>query len=143
MYSKQITGYIHLTHSNKLYVAGKTKRKKKKKQTRKNNLNGLASVILLIEYKLWREPQMGDLNWFVCLPGVHSHVSLMVRAFARVRVNLVFTNTYFSSIQSSNTSQLLHETSTEEIMVCFNAREKKFVEFMKPACQSLTWHHPK
>lgn len=62
--------------------------------------------------------------------------------FTRVKVILVFTNTHVASIQSLNTSQLLHKTSTEEVMVCFNTGENKCVEFMKPICQSPTWHHP-
>lgn len=63
--------------------------------------------------------------------------------FTRVKIIPVFTSMHVASIQSLNTSQLLHETSTDEIMVCFNAGENKCVEFTKPVCQCPTWHHPK
>lgn len=115
---------------------------KKEKEKRKTNVNGLGlTVIPSIEYTVWREPETGDLNWlysliwfpFPCVSSEYKH-------FARVRVILLFTNTYISSIQSLNTSQLLHETSTEEIMACFNAKEKNV---LKPVCQSPTWHHSK
>ena len=44
-------------------MTGKKKKRKEKEKT-KNNVNGLGlAVIPSIEYTLWREPEMGDLNW--------------------------------------------------------------------------------
>lgn len=53
--------------------------------------------VTLIKYTLWREPQMGEELAFAYLVSIPMCFSYC-KHFARVRVILVFTNTYLLSI---------------------------------------------